>query len=615
MVSFFKPVFVGAALLISIGYFVLYGREWNSFQSDALSYHTYLTATFIYHNHHKIDSVAPNMDIPSKIAADIKGFGNFPPTPKGYHIIPYSYGTALLELPFFLIAHSYERLNGRKANGYTAPYNYMRKAASVFYAILGLFLIYNILARFFPKNLSLYTTITIFIGTNLFWFTLKQSGMSHVPLFFLNALLLYATIRMYEIGTWSFFAMTGLALGMIVASRPPDGIMLLIPLCYGIVSKKHFLQRIQWLYHHKKNIFVAIGCFLSVLIPQMLYWKIFAGTYIFNSYINQTFNWLNPQLLKGLFSAQNGWLFYTPVMLFAILGIFYAKRIEPFRLTLYILVPLYMYIIYSWWCWYYTGGLGSRPMIHLYPLLSLPLAGILQYFAEKRFKIRLIAFTVLLFCIIVNLCHSVHAAEKKLWSQDANQSFVVRTLFKKNLSYNDLVLFDTKNWQPKEKDLSALKNEPCILSNEQSSTGNTYWTTPQMDPFPKPICTVTISENYNNIQWIKAEAVLASPEKITDLYLQHRLVVDVMRGNRKLSTSSIRINNKLGHELIPRTHLNLMQFKTNTWSTLSFFIPVKRRLNQGDVIQLYIWNLPLQKLYVKRLCLQLFTKREEAGLY
>ena len=78
----------------------------------------------------------------------------------------------------------------------------------------------------------------------------------------------------------------------------------------------------------------------------------------------------NPEIIKGLLGAKNGWFMYTPLMLIACLAFFVKGMAKDIRIVFFLLVPVYIYIVYAWFNYYYINGFGSRPMIHLYPLLA-----------------------------------------------------------------------------------------------------------------------------------------------------------------------------------------------------------------------------------------------------
>jgi hypothetical protein len=92
-----------------------------------------------------------------------------------YIINQYTYGVALMEAPFFAVAHMYEL-----ANGYTGAYEWLIKLSSLVYTLLRLMLVYATLRRFFDETPALAATMLLFVGTNLFWFTIQQTGMSPV---------------------------------------------------------------------------------------------------------------------------------------------------------------------------------------------------------------------------------------------------------------------------------------------------------------------------------------------------------------------------------------------------------------------------------------------------
>src|SRR5690606_24710330 len=112
------------------------------------------------------------------------------------------------------------------------------------------------------------------------------------------------------------------------------------------------------------------------------------GSFLFYSYGSQGFDWQHPRIIDGLLSGRNGWLMYSPVMFLALAGMFCHRKLKPWFWCLLVLVPIYCYIIYSWYCWNYINGLGSRPMVHLYALLALPVAAFMAYITRQRLWIR-----------------------------------------------------------------------------------------------------------------------------------------------------------------------------------------------------------------------------------
>ncbi len=62
-------------------------------------------------------------------------------------------------------------------------------------------------------------------------------------------------------------------------------------------------------------------------------------------------------------------------MFFALAGIVFLRKTAPsLFLPVLVFVVINIYVVYSWWCWWYGGSFGSRPMIDIYGIMALPLA-------------------------------------------------------------------------------------------------------------------------------------------------------------------------------------------------------------------------------------------------
>jgi hypothetical protein len=133
-----------------------------------------------------------------------------------------------------------------------------------------------------------------------------------------------------------------------------------------------------------------------MLSPQLLYhWYLF-GSVIHYAYSDEGFFFNAPHLIEALFSYRNGWLVYTPIMLFSVVGIFFLRKRVPEIFVASILgLPVYYFILASWWCWWFVG-FGNRAYINMYPLLAFSLAALVAYLYEK-----LRAGWVLFNCIVL----------------------------------------------------------------------------------------------------------------------------------------------------------------------------------------------------------------------
>jgi len=62
-----------------------------------------------------------------------------------------------------------------------------------------------------------------------------------------------------------------------------------------------------------------------------------------------------------------------------------------------------IYIIFSWWCWWYGGSYSSRPMIDIYGILAISLAVFLFWLSKQKFVVRTVLYTILSLMIILGV--------------------------------------------------------------------------------------------------------------------------------------------------------------------------------------------------------------------
>ncbi|MCK7535823.1 MAG: hypothetical protein MZV63_34985 [Marinilabiliales bacterium] len=74
-------------------------------------------------------------------------------------------------------------------------------------------------------------------------------------------------------------------------------------------------------------------------------------------------------------------------MLFSFAGVIalWIRR-SPHALAVTLFVPLNIYIIFSWWCWWYGGGFGQRAFIDSYALMAVAAAALLSQALAGRIR-------------------------------------------------------------------------------------------------------------------------------------------------------------------------------------------------------------------------------------
>ena len=303
--------------------------------------------------------------------------------------------------------------------------------SSWFYAFLGLFYLRKILLTYFNDTVTSFTLFSIVLATNLFYYITIESAMSHSYSFFLFTIFIWLTIKWHKNKNLKTAIFLGLAIGLISLIRPTNAMLSIVFVLLGVTNLKSLKNKVQLFWVYKNHILSIVAFAIIVWIPQIIYWKYATGSWLYFSYGEERFYFNNPHIMEGLFSYRKGWLLYTPIMIFAILGLvfLYKKQYRKWMLPIFVFTALNIYVVYSWWCWWYGGSFGSRPMVESYALLAIPLAAVFAYFDKQTSYLRSIPLFIIFFAVSLNLfqthqtktcLHHDGMTEKAYWTNFVN---------------------------------------------------------------------------------------------------------------------------------------------------------------------------------------------------
>lgn len=373
---------------------------------DKSGYYIYLPAVFIYHD---LQGMAFSPAIADKYhpTGNTKWYYLYP-YPGAKRLNKYSLGTCLFELPFFLCADAYASVSGAPRDGYSPPYQLLIAISTVFWVILGLFVLRRFLLFYFSDRAVLFTLLCIAFGTNLFYYTAFDQGMSHPYSFFLFSCVLYLSHKIYNSYKARYTILLGLVLGLITIVRPINICIVVIPLCWMVYNSDTLKKRLQFINSHWPHLVIAMLVFCSILFIQMSYWHLITGHWIQFSYQGESFNFLRPRLGKGLFSYRKGWFIYTPMVLLCFTGfIALFRKNRAFIPALAAFWIIIIYIVFSWRMWYYGGSFGCRALIETMVLSAISLAALMENILALKFQKLKASFLILVMLIIcLNLFQS-----------------------------------------------------------------------------------------------------------------------------------------------------------------------------------------------------------------
>jgi hypothetical protein len=376
-----------------------YRFTWQSeIWSDRAGYYIYLPATILYH----FDFAKCPQDLDARA-----GYG-FVLNKKLHKIFTqYYYGEALMLSPFFIGTHWASKLLGiDEEAGFSPLYHTVMNIGAVFYLLLGLWFLKKFLERHFKPGIQYLLLLILLFGTNLLYYGVEDTLMSHVFSFCGFSVFLFAMQEfLADPSRYRYFLLLSFAFALMLMIRPTNLVAGTVYLFWNIRKPGEILERLK-IFRSPKHLFVFLGILLPVVIPQMLYWKYAYGSYFITSYGNTGFsNWNSPHLVEVWFSTLNGLFIYNPVILLFLAGMIYmiVKKI-PNGILVLCLFLVVSYIAGSWKYWYFGCSYGHRAFVEFLPILCFPMGILLvSVFSVRNIFIRSSIFLLIFSLTYFNL--------------------------------------------------------------------------------------------------------------------------------------------------------------------------------------------------------------------
>ncbi|MCF8250675.1 MAG: hypothetical protein K9J37_12220 [Saprospiraceae bacterium] len=452
-ISIFR--FCAAMLLVVTLAFPRYTRPGTeaTLAWDVSGYYLYLPATFIYHDLKQVSFLPKIIEKYQPSFTPDQAF----PIENGNQVMKYSAGMAVLYLPFFAIGHAVAKLTSYPADGFSLPYQAAIQLGSVLMAILGLWFLRKTLLRYFPDLTVGWTLLLIALGTNFLNYATFDAANAHGWLFMLLALLTHLSIRWHERPTLWGAVGIGTCIGLAALVRPTEILYAIVPLLWGVGSLPALRQRLIFFKENYLHL-LAAGAFTAAIgFVQLAYWKYVSGHWFVYSYGEQGFSFLHPHFVDVFFSYRKGWLVYTPLMLFALLGFGIAdlglriadwgpgqSAIRNPKSAIVAFFLLNTWVVCAWDIWWYGGAFGQRAMVQSYPLLAFPLAAFLAWTSAIRNPQSAILKFLLAACLVLNLFQTYQAHWGPWEAEAMNRAYYWRIFAKLKNEPNDRLLLDTR---------------------------------------------------------------------------------------------------------------------------------------------------------------------------
>lgn len=502
------------------------GKPLKITEWDAFGYNLYLPSIFIY-NEAKALKWCDTID--AKYA--LSGGTGLPveAAPNGHLVNKYLCGVAIMQLPFFIVGHLAAPYFHYPQDGYSPPYQYALAFGILLYSLLASLILRRVLLFYFKDFTVAATLLLLCLATNFIQYAAVDSGQSHAYIFLLYTVVLYATIRWHQRPGRGWAALIGYTIGLAMISRPTEAIMLLIPLLWNTHTK--IAARAKWalLKEHRAQVFIAGFAGILGILPQLIYWKIVSGSFLFD--VGSKWVFFNPWF-RVLFGFEKGWFIYTPVTVFFIAGFFFMKQF-PFRKAVLTFCLLNIWIIISWDDWQYGGSYSTRALVQSYPVFALPLAALIDRVGGHKWKY--VFYPIAVYLLGVNLFQITQYCSTILHFRDMNRRYYSRIYLNPHPTPIDMSLLDTPEF-PRKSELeypNSILQKDSLISVSIEGAGSASFCTMQVKK--------SIYQNERGQHWLKVEATIIAPDNLWE-----RSLAAELRRNDSVKSVAVRLFNPVG---------------------------------------------------------------------
>lgn len=484
---------------------------------------------------------------------------------------------------------------------------------NVFCAVLGIGFLRKVLLNYFTDKVATIILVLIIAGTNLLCLATYEQDVIHPLLFLCYVLILWSTIEWQKAFDRKYAILLGLITAVTISIRITEISCILIPLFWGICDKSTFHDKWQTLKkHHWQSLVVVVLIMLAVL-SQILYPGFLYGILNLSNYSQKNvFTFIAPYLPEVLMSLRKGWLIYTPVMIFSILGFYFLAGENPFIFySAFLIFIINLQVVSSWSVWWDGESFSISSMISSYPVLALPLGYFLVWLWQQKRYIQIPLYLLLGFIVVLNLFQTWQYTKGILDSslmtreyygaifgavrpdKDAEKYLLQETpdIFKEIL-HNEhkftrrvLVHYDFEKPGPgdrsnKTSELSRSGHFSCKLNDKD-----------QFSPGINEKFSKLTNKDYT---WIRASGyVYYSPENaIKGAYL-------VITCNHQ--------NNPYKYKALTLEKENLLSGK---WNKVTMDWQTPYLIDKDDLLQVYFWYPGKKSIYVDDIQIEIFEPRE-----
>jgi len=312
----------------------------------------------------------------------------------------FSVGPAMLWSPFLIVTHAcvllYDSLGGHvAADGFSRPYTIAMALATALFGFLAIWISFRIANAYVSERLAFIAALGIWFASSLPVYMYFNPSWSHAHSAFTVALFVWYWNRTRVARSTQQWVLLGALGGLMMNVYYVNALVLLFPLLETLAAfwkTRRTPGTMRFIRLFLNNALFALIIFLA-LLPTFITKKIIYGSYLNFGY-TEHWDWRSPALLKVAFSSEHGLFSWTPIIILAVIGLFFLQRHDRLLATCSITVfAAYIYTIGCYENWAGLSSYGSRFFVSLTSLFILGLAALFDFLGRVWTRRRTAIYT------------------------------------------------------------------------------------------------------------------------------------------------------------------------------------------------------------------------------
>ncbi len=300
----------------------------------------------------------------------------------------FSIGPAILWTPFLIVAHAgvlaADHLGAHiPADGFSRPYLVAMSFATALYGFLAIVISFALARRYVPERWAFVACVGIWFGSSLPVYMYFDPSWSHAQSAFTVALFVWYWLRTRGARSLPQWALLGALGGLMMDVYYINTAVLLFAMIESLAGYWAALksgERGDLVSLFYGNVLFSVAL-LAAFSPTLIAKKLIFGGFFSFGYTEHWF-WDSPAFFKVCVSADHGLFSWTPILVFAVIGLFYLGRLDRIFGTYSLVVfAVYLYAIGCYQDWNGISSFGSRFFVALTPLFTIGLAALFDWTA------------------------------------------------------------------------------------------------------------------------------------------------------------------------------------------------------------------------------------------